>query len=608
MVSQSARAAAKGAPPPHSSLLQLLRLYESGAYKEALDLSEELSASFEPVSAVWQVRGAVLDRLGDHEAALVAKERALQIAPEDARAMNNLGNSYHRLGRFEEACALYRNAISLEPSLVEAFSSLGATLSDMARFAEAETVLRQGLALDPKHVSAWRNLGNVLRGLGRLHDAIDCYLKCLAIDPAFSSALINLTAVYFDLGDFSKAEAVGREAIALAPESFEAFSNFGNVLHELGQLNEAEAVLRRSIGLNSSFAASRYNLGNVLFDFGRFAEAKESYLAAIMLSDGYAEARFNLGMLDLLQGEFLEGYEGYNYRFISQKSRFLPERFKPFPGRPPPKFDNVSVAVFWEQGLGDSIQFLQLLPIVRGRASHVTFFCQPKLVRLLSSSRFEGIDVRSADSYSDTLTFDVCVSLLSVPWLLGMDLSSFVAGPAYLRAEPDRVQRWSELVDQRKVVVGFCWQGSTAKIDKGRSVPLSMFSGLLTRIGCQFVSLHKGEGECQLVDFPLASLVTTPGDDFDNGRDAFLDTAALMMSCDLVVTTDTAVSHLAGALGVPVWLLLKRVPDWRWGFSGDRCRFYPSMRIFRQQTRGNWEEMFLRVESAFDEFLGLRAK
>jgi tetratricopeptide (TPR) repeat protein len=588
-------------PPSNAELLELVKLYESGRYQEALHRCDELSVGFAPVSTVWQVKGAIHDKLGEFDIALSAKEQALALAPSDTRSMNNLANSYHRFERFEDARILYEKAISGDPTFVEAYSGLGSTLNDLRSFSDAKEILTKAVSLNPAHVHALRNLGNTYKGLGQLELAIEMYRRCTALDSGFVSAFINLTAVLFDLGRFSEAVEAGRKAVSLAPDSSDALSNLGNALHEVGLLEEAEQVLRRSIEINGRFAAARYNLANVLFEKGSCDEAVTSYSAAISLSGGYQEAAFNRGIVNLLLGRYAEGFRGYNVRFACQKNDFLPIRFKHEASDSPPSIDGARVAVFWEQGLGDTIQFIQLLPRLIERAQSVVFFCQPKLLRLLRSFQRPGLSIRSSSSFNEQEPFDVFIPLLSVPWVLSLEPSQIGSLAPYLASEPERVQRWSPHVDQSKFVVGICWQGSNAKIDKGRSFPLSYFGWLLESNDFHVVSLHKGSGEAQIAALPSGHRINRLDASFDSGSDALVDTAAVIQLCDLVISSDTAVAHLAGALGAPAWIALQAIPDWRWGLEGDGSAWYPSVKLFRQASRGNWGEVFEKVRASLNE-------
>jgi hypothetical protein len=239
--------------------------------------------------------------------------------------------------------------------------------------------------------------------------------------------------------------------------------------------------------------------------------------------------------------------------------------------------------------LGDTIQFCRYLPLLVKAGAKVLFAPHEKLRRLVStvSDDIEIVDVDDRD-----LDFDYHVPLMSLPLAFRTTLESVPSDCPYLFAQPDRVTHWRDRLGSEGFKIGICWQGSRNKIDFGRSFPLSLFEGLSKIEGVRLVSLHRGDGEAQLADLPDGMVVETLGEDFDAGAEAFLDTAAVMHCCDLVITSDTAVAHLAGALGVRTWVALKYVPDWRWMLDREDSPWYPTMRLFRQGSRGDWPSVF----------------
>jgi Glycosyltransferase family 9 (heptosyltransferase) len=251
------------------------------------------------------------------------------------------------------------------------------------------------------------------------------------------------------------------------------------------------------------------------------------------------------------------------------------------------------IAVFDEQGHGDAIQFARYLPLLAGRGADVTSFCRGRLHRL-----FRGLDcpIRLADGFEGEGPFDYQIALSSLPRAFGTRLETIPAQLSYLRAEDGLVQKWMAWLGPQKFKIGICWRGNpNPKADPSRSIPLAYFARLAAVESVRLISLQKREACAD--DETLPDLIL-PGGDFDSGPDAFVDTAALMQNLDLIVTCDTSLAHLAGALGRPVWVILKDVPDWRWLLDRQDSPWYPTMRLFRQQERGNWEEVFERVRTA----------
>jgi hypothetical protein len=259
--------------------------------------------------------------------------------------------------------------------------------------------------------------------------------------------------------------------------------------------------------------------------------------------------------------------------------------------------------VYAEQGLGDTLQFVRYLPWVVTRAHHVVFMVQPALLRLLNP--IEGVTLIGQDAVPPD--FDVRCPLLSLPRIFATDAETIPATVPYLQADPKSVERWRLRLGEQGLRIGIAWQGNAkVKIDRGRSIPLHCFAPLAAIPGVRLISLQKNFGLDQLAQCPPWLKIESPGPDFDNGPGAFLDTAAVMKNLDLVITSDTAVAHLAGALGCETWVALKKIPDWRWQLDRPDSPWYPTMRLFRQQTAGDWTSVFSEIASALNERIASR--
>ena len=244
--------------------------------------------------------------------------------------------------------------------------------------------------------------------------------------------------------------------------------------------------------------------------------------------------------------------------------------------------------VYEEQGLGDVIQFCRYLPLLKQKGAEVIFNVKPKMHTLL---RTLDEDIVFVDIDPDGNSIDFETPLMSLPYLFNADLNLIPSTTSYLSADQDRIISWKKRLAKDSFKIGICWQGSKSKIDFGRSFPLTLFKDISKLPNVELISLHKGEGERQIEDINFN--LTVLGNDFDNGEDAFIDTAAVMANCDLIITSDTAIAHLAGALGYRTWVLLKKIPDWRWLLDRNDSPWYPNMKLYRQKERDNWET-FLR--------------
>ena len=322
----------------------------------------------------------------------------------------------------------------------------------------------------------------------------------------------------------------------------------------------------------------------------RYDAAIDSYKQAIKIKPDYAEAYYNLSFPDLLQGSLEEGFKLYEWRSRKKKRIVAPARAN-FIWDGKQSLNSKRFVAYEEQGLGDTIQFCRYLPLLEQKGADVTFKVKPVLHTLLQTM---SSNASFSTSHPEEPEIDFETPLMSLPNLLNTSLETIPATNPYLYADHDRSKAWGERFSKDRFKIGICWQGSKTKVDFGRSFPLSLFEGISKTPNVELISLHKGEGEDQIANIDFD--VTTLGPDFDAGPDAFVDTAAVMMNCDLIITSDTAVAHLAGALGCQTWVALKHIPDWRWMLNRSDCPWYPTMTLYRQKNRGDWADVFYAIK------------
>ncbi len=442
----------------------------------------------------------------------------------------------------------------------------------------------------PKHQFAWKVLGVIFGQTGRNSEAVHANQTAVSLSPQDAEAHSNLGNVLKELGRLDEAETSYKQAIALKPDYAEAHYNLGNILKDLGRLDEAETSYKQAIALKPNYAVAHYNLGIVLKELGKLDEAELTYKQAIAIKPDYAEAYYNLSVIYLLQGNLDRGLNFYEWRSRKEEQSISTARTK-FIWDGKQKLNNKNFIVYEEQGLGDIIQFCRYLPLLEQKGADVTFKVKQVLHTILQTMR---CNFNLIKSYPEESKIDFETPLISLPKLFSTDLKSIPASIPYLYADRDRTKTWGDRLGKGKFKIGICWQGSKSNIDIGRSFPLSSFKNISKLRNIELISLHKGEGEDQIsyIDFN----VTTLGPDFDVGRDAFIDTAAVMMNCDLIITSDTAVAHLSGALGCPTWVALKYVPDWRWMLDRSESPWYPTMTLYRQKTVGNWASVFEAIK------------
>jgi Tfp pilus assembly protein PilF len=488
------------------------------------------------------------------------------------------GQQLHMAGRLAEAEPIYRQVIAAMPRHADALHALGALALQSGQPAVADTLLARAIGLKPA-ADFQLTRTNALLALGRPADAEQVARLVLRARPHSAEAHQVLGHALSDAGRPEEAIDAYRSALRLKPALPDIRNNLGTALRQAGRLAEAEQELRQA----PPEPESLINLSSVQKERGAFAEAEATLRQALAIAPDNPVLRYNRALLMLLLGRSAEARDGWEQRFRAGAIPARPFTQPQWQGEP---LGRRRLLVHTEQGLGDVIQFVRYLPGIQG---DVVLEAPSRLIRLLSSNTAlpKMVPAGATPPAADTV-----IPLLS----LGIRTALPPAPPPYLFAEPDRVAAWKDRIGNAGFRIGINWQGFSGRIeDRGRSFPLALFAPLAAVPNVRLISLQKGEGEDQLAsaDFRVETLVG-----LDDGADAFLDTAAVMAHLDLVVTSDTSVAHLAGALGRPVWVALRRVPDWRWMLDRDDSPWYPAMRLFRQTQDGDWGPVFAAMAAA----------
>jgi tetratricopeptide (TPR) repeat protein len=568
-------------------------------------------------------------RLGEAESCY---KRVLAVQPGHADALNMLGVLAHQAGRPDMSVALIGRAIESNASNPAYFVNLGYALRDQGRAAEAAAAARQAIRLAPALAPAHFNLGCALHQQGALEEAAAAYRDAIRIDPGLADAHSNLGHILRALGEFDAAAAACREAIRLSPGLADAHCNLGTVLHDQGRHEEAVAAYGEAIARNPRMAAAHYNLGTARYDQGALDEAVGAIRHAISLKPDYAEAhnnlgvllteqrhldealasydralairpdyadcRLNRGLLLLLQASFVPGWQDYEWRW--KTPHVAPRRFAALRWRGEP-IGGKTILLHGEQGLGDALQFLRFVPVVKASGANVVVEVDRSLVRLAHT--LDGADTVIATG-DEIPSSDYCCPLMSLPSVLETDETDLPSRVPYLRAAPAASARWRErFATCSQLRIGLCWAGGSgftcprvdgARTDRAfaRSVTLQHLAPLAELDHVVFISLQKGEASKQLASSALRVM------DWTAEIADFADTAAIVEALDLVISVDTSVAHLAGALGKPVWLMNKFDGSWQWLVDRDDSPWYPSMRIFRQPRVGDWDSVVGAVKAA----------
>jgi len=570
----------------------------------------------------------VLHAQGKFARARAALDESIRLKPSLVEAHQALGNLLRDQGQLEPAIASYHEALRHNPAFIEAHNNLASALRSLRRFDEAEKVCRRALAIDPTNADLHCNLGLVLQDLGRTAEAIVSQTEALRLRPEFAAAHNALGVALESQGELDRALVQLRRAVQLEPNFAEAYNNLGSVLREQGkygetlicfeealrinanlaeahnnfgtalQLNaqseEALAAFRQAIELKPDFAEAHDNIGTLLSGQRDFDAAMSSFDRALHLRPTMVSARVNRAITHLLLGDFAAGWPEYEWRWKLPEAPARPWARPIWDGSP---LEGRTIMLHPEQGLGDMLQFIRYAPLVKARGGKVLLAAPKKMAPILSTCA--GIDLLISES-DPPVGFDVRAALVSLPGVFRTDLASIPAQVPYLFAEPDLVTRFGELLaGDDRFRVGINWQGNPKYHgDQFRSIPLAEFAPLAEIEGVRLLSLQQGFGIEQLAktEFAVeAGAVEDWGSKLDVDGRAFCDTAAVIANLDLVITSDTAVAHVAGALGALVWLALPFTPDWRWLLDRPDSPWYPTMRLFRQPSAGDWNSVFAEI-------------
>jgi Flp pilus assembly protein TadD len=469
---------------------------------------------------------------------------------------------------------------------------MGWNLHQQGDFAGAENIYRQVLVLDPTSADACCYLGILYFDLERFAESIAAYQQALQLRPRFPIALSNLGNSLTAVERFAEAEAALRQALQLQPDYANAWSNLGATLVKQGRWQAAEQCFERALAIAPQSETAHRNLGAALVRQGKLEQGQRHSEHALQLNPRSAEAHRNRAIVWLLKGDWQRGWEEYEWRWQcpEQKLPNLPQPLwngEPLEGR--------RLLLCAEQGLGDTLQFMRYAQLARQRGAHVVLEVQRALLPLLQ--RFEHADQIVPRGEKLPADLDFFLPLLSAPRVFGTRLNHVPADVPYLTADPHRVERWRAELQRipARLRIGLVWQGSRKFAgDRERSAPLEAFLPLALP-GVQWISLQKGDGseQARALREKSGGLALLDLEDRLDADAAFVDTAAILSVVDLLISVDTSVAHLAGALAVPLWLALPATPpDWRWLLDRSDSPWYPTARLFRQTQPGDWKGVF----------------
>ena len=566
--------------------------HQKGNHDAAVELISKAIANNPQIPQFHNTLGLIFEVLGKYEEAFAAYQQAVSVKPDYAEAYHNMAVALQSQSQYAAAVEKCEQAVSIKPDYAEAYNTMGFSLEKQEQYTEAVENYKKAIQFKSDFVEAYNHLGVVLNAQNRSAEAILNYKQALRLDPNYAEVYNNLGIALKDQEQFAEAIANFEQAIRLEPDFAEAYYNLANSLRDEAQSNGAIENYRQAVQLKPDFAEAYNHLGSVLNAKGKYAKviendkAIENYRRALQIKPDCAEAHWNLSIALLRIGRFTEGWKEYEWRLNpSLKVTVYPHSYET-PRWDGSCFKGKRLIVHCEQGLGDTLHFVRYLPMVKARGGTVILEVRKPLYRLLQS--FPGIDelVEASFDNKPAIKFDYHVSLMDLPKIFETTLETIPAEVPYIHACPTKSEYWRKKLTGADFKVGVVWAGSpTHGNDRYRSCTLKHFAPLTEVDGVRLYGLQKGEAAAQAEELADEMAITNIGTEFED----FTDTAAAIENLDMVISVDTSVLHLAGAMGKPAWALLPFSPDWRWMLDRQDSPWYPTMKLFRQKKWGQWE-------------------
>jgi len=566
--------------------------HQAGNLQKAEQLYSQIIEKDPDHSDALHLLGVVAHQKGKNDAASDLIARAIASDSENPHYHDSLGLVFEAMGKTDQAICSYKKAILLNTDYSQAYMNLAIALMESGNFSAAIEKCNQIISLFSPSARVYNLMGYCYEKQASFTSAIKNYRLAIGLKPDFVEPYNHLGVIFNNQQRYDQAKDICRKALEVDPDYAEARNNFAVALEGLGQHADAVANLQKAISLNPECSDFYYNLGNCLRNQNQCAQAIQLYKKAIQIDPDYAKAHWNLAISYLQIGNLTLGWQQYQWRRNPKAGiPTYPHNFNQS------YWDGSSLAgksllVHYEQGFGDNIQFIRYLPMLKKLGGTVICEVQQPLYSLFQ--QIEGVDEfvqARSDGKAPDVDFDLHISTLDLPRLFRTTLENIPRKVPYLNAEPVKTEYWRNKLDSQSFKVGIIWSGSaTHENDHNRSCSLKHFAPLTKIQGVKLYGLQK-ELNDQSTKLAAEMQIACLGGEFQD----FTDTAAAIENMDLVISVDTSVLHLAGAMGKPAWALIPFGPDWRWML--DRCDspWYPTMRLFRQKEPGNWDGLFTQV-------------
>lgn len=507
----------------------------------------------------------------------------------------NTGLKLHQSGNIKQAESIYRQILDIDPSNPDALHLLGVILTDTDN-EKAENYIKKAIENSPS-INYYISLAKLYTVQNNLTEAINCYQTVIKHKPDYFEVYNIIGNMLSELDNVEEAVEYYNKAIEINPDYVEAYYNFGNLLLNNDLIEEAKSLYNLALTKNSDYVDAYYNMGAAFHYQQNFEEAIKCYEKALAIKPDHIEVLYNLAIAYLIQKKFDKGWEIYRKLRCLKQAKFQIEKFLVDTQWNGESLTNKTIYVYHEQGLGDTIFSSRYLPVLNSLGAKVLVKPQKELTELFRSNNLKAEIIDSSIDESK-LIFDTHISMYYLLGVLNINNDNIPSQKGYLKADPEKIQCYKQnFFNNNKYKVGIVWQGSpNFKNDKRRSVLLQNFYDFTKIKNIEIYSLQKGKGSEQLLKVPENFGIIDLGKEIED----FADTAAVIENLDLVISVDTSVAHLAGAMGKPVWMLIPYFPDWRWFTHTEECVWYDSMKIFRQKEIGNWQDVFERVYKSLE--------
>ncbi|MDU2064540.1 MAG: tetratricopeptide repeat protein [Sporomusaceae bacterium] len=573
-----------------------LLYYGIGELEEALAVFDILLTMAPQLHEIHTLKGAVLEKLERLEEAERAFQESDKQDPKQIFNLLSLGNLQYRAGQWEKAELSFFRVIQIDPNHADAHLKMALAVKEQKRLPEAEALLRQALLLQPEFPEACNALGIVLAEMKNLGDAISFFCQAIEQNKEYAEAYGNLGMALKETHGLAEAEACLLRAIELQPDYLEGYNNLGIVLKDQNRVDEAKTCFLKALSLNENCSEVHHNLGNLCRYMNQLDEAEAFYEKAITLNPACLIAKCSLAIIYLLRGDYERGWKNFEIRYL------IGESFDPkLPRWHGEDLSDKSILIYFDQGFGDTLQFIRFAYLVAAKAKHTTVWVQTPIKRLLAGTQ-DQFTIYAGSNYPPG-NYDFACPLLSLPYEFSIPFDQVSFRSPYIQSMPSLREQWrirlqNVLPVGKRLRVGIVWAGNpNHDNDHNRSIPFSLFKDLFTVPSINWVSLQVGSKAADIQEAPVGSILNLAEELSD-----FAETAAVIDNLDLIITVDSSVSHLAGAMGKPTWIFIPFSPDWRWAMDREDTPWYPHTRLFRQKTAGDWPTVIKTVKKALLEF------